>query len=274
MTPQKQSELQKHRSILLASYDFLIATHGASIVFDNENFIAAQYEQEKLKVEENYSRNHLSKLKLQLKKLIEKRLSRADLGYTEYIKEKTGYDIDILEDVRKRVEAIIAQNEIRSKKERNDVSTMLFHYHKTSTEGEEVDKLKILIQDYVERTSNTGHTEIISSVVKDGIEEVTIQIFSNPKPKHYEVQEIVSPDGKRNLRLAQWSDGKHSSTYVEIAFPTASGPVYGVSGIHSNIKASWKNNSTIVIEAPKELVAILQHKQVRSYDDIITVEYL
>lgn len=274
MTPQqRQTELQKYRAIIMATYDFLIATHGASIVFDNVSSIAAYYEKLKLKAEEYCNKNQLSKIKLRLAKLIERHIRRADLSYAIYIKEKTGYEIDLFEDLRKRVNAILAQNEIRSKQERDDVYAMLQYYQTTSTEGEEVDRLKALISDFIERSPKTKDVTIISAVEKDGIIEETIEIFSDPKPKLYDVQKIVAPDGKRNLRVVQWSDGKHHSTYVAIDFPAASGPLCGINGIHYDIKASWKDNSTIVIETSNEYELYVQHKQVRSFDDVIVVEY-
>ena len=72
----------------------------------------------------------------------------------------------------------------------------------------------------------------------------------------------------------QWSDGKQASTYVAVHFPTANGAVYGTRSIHPDVKARWKDNSTIVIETNKEYEANTEHKQVRSFDDVITIEYI
>ena len=74
--------------------------------------------------------------------------------------------------------------------------------------------------------------------------------------------------------MTQWSDGKHASTHVAIEFPTASGAVYGTNNIHHDVKAFWKDNHTIVIETKKDYEASKRHKEVRSFDDVITIEYI
>lgn len=228
MTPeQKQSALQRLRAILLATLDYLIAVNGGSIVFDNEDFIVNHYEQQRLKVEENYRKGNADWLQKEFARLTKGLQNRGDQNYAGYIKEKTGYDVDIFDDLPKRI--------VAPKSER---------------------------------------VEVINKVEKEGIEEVTVLLSSGPAPKHFDEQVVISPDGKRKLRVVQWSHGENATTYVEIAFPTASGAVYGISGIQPGVKASWKNNSTIVIEIPKEQKANTQYRQVRSYEDVIAIEYV
>ena len=204
--------------------------------------------------------------------------SKADLNFASYIKEKTGYDIDIFEALRKSADVIVAQNEIRSQSELNYICTMLHIYQKTSANGEEAEKLKSLLSDYSKRTTQTSrkteYSEVISRVEKDGIEKVTVRISTGPKPKHFEKQEAMSPDGKRKLSVVQWSDGKNASTYVTVEFPTASGAVYGLNGIYPDVKAWWKDNFTIVIETNRKYTANSQNRKVRSFDDVISIEYI
>jgi len=280
LTPeQKQSELQRHRTILLATLDYLEERFGGSIVFDQYDPATEYYQHQKIQTEKYFNQRRLDRMQQRLASLTKGMQSRPDWAYVSYIKEKTGYDIDIFEDLRKRVDTIVAQNEIRSQKELNDVGTMLRFYHETAADGEKAEKLIALLTDYSKRTKeasgkrNSQYSEVVSNVDKDGIEEVTVRISSGPKPKHFEEQEATSPDGKRKLRVVQWGDGKHASTYVNIMFPTASGAVFAMSGIH-DVKAFWKDNSTMVIECPKERTANTQHKQVRSFDDVISIEYV
>ena len=204
-----------------------------------------------------------------------------DLNFAAYIKEKTGYDIDIFDDLRKRVEAIVQQNEIRDQSELSDISTMLHLYHKQGTHSKEIEEITSLLNNYADRTKQTSgkrkgeNVEIISSIEKGGIETVTISISNGPKPKHYDEQWATSPDNKHKLRVAQWSDGKQASTYVAIHFANGnSGAVYALNGIYPEVKAWWKNESTIVVETIKEYTANIKHKQVRSFDDVITIEYI
>jgi hypothetical protein len=277
-TEQKQSELQRYRIILLATLDYLQERLGGSIVFDEYDPATEYYQQQKIQTEKYFKQRRLDRLQQRLASLTKGLQNRADLNFASYIKEKTGYDIDIFEDLRKRVVAIVAQNEIRSQSELNDIGTMLHFFHEKGADIKEVQKLKLLLNDYSKRTSQRSrkreYSEIISSVEKEGIEEVTVRISTGPKPKHLVEQEATSPDGKRKLRVVQWSDRKYASTYVTVEFSTASGAVYGLSGIYPDVKAWWKDNSTIVIKTKKEYEANTQNKQVRSFDDIITIDYI
>jgi len=264
----------------LAILDYLEEHFGGSFVYDQYDPVSEYYQEQKLQTEKYFKQRRLDRLQQRLASLTKGLQNRADIAFAPYIKEKTGYDINIFEDLRRRVAAIIAQNEIRSQKELSDIGTMLHYFNETSFNGEEVEKLKGLLTAYSKKTNEIygkrkgEYPGVINRVEKDGIEEVTVTISTGPKPKHFQQQEATSPDGKRRLRVAQWSDGKHASTYVAVEFPTASGVVYGMSGICPDVKAWWKGNSTIVIESRKEYTANTQHQQVRSFDDVISIEYI
>lgn len=282
---QKQAALQRHREIILATVDYLLSGQAGSIVFDGEDVVAAYYEQQKLQIEKYYKQRRPDRLQQRLVGLTKGLQNRADLRFAGYVKEKTGYGIDIFEDLRNRVDAIVAQKEIRNQKELNDVGALLHFYRQTLSGQEKVDVLNKLVADYsklmdkpavssASPKSKGAYSEVIKKVEKDGIEEVTTRFSTGPGPKHLKEREAVSPDGKRKLRVTQWSDGTCASTYVTIEFPTASGAVYGTNGIRVDINAAWKNNATIVIETKKAYIANTQHKEVRSFDDVITIEYM
>lgn len=276
---QKQSELERHKAILLAALDYLEERFGGSLVYDEFDPATAYYQQQKTQTEKYFKQRRLDRLQQRLARLTKGMQNKGAFAFAAYLKEKTGYDIDLVEDVRKRVDTIVAQNEIRSQKELNDVFTMLQYYQTAAADEKGVEKLESLLSDYSKRSNETSRkrkgefTEVISSVEKDGVKEVTVSISTGPKPKHFAEQVAVSHDGNRRLRVVQWGDGKNASTYVDIMFPKASGVVFGMSGIH-DVKAFWKDNATIVIETPKNPTAHTQHKQVRSFDDIIMIEYM
>ena len=286
MTPeQKQSELTRLRAVTLSSLDYLLERLGGSFVYDKLDPVTDYYLQQKRQTEKYYKQRRLDRLQQRLVSLTKELQNRADLSFAGYIKEQTGYDIDIFEDLRKRIDAVIAQKKVRSQKDLNDVGTMLHYCQQTSADKELIDKLQALLADYSKQTTEltapvtfrkreAGYSEVISKVEKDGIEEATVRFSTGPKPKYLKEQEAISPDGKRSLCVTQWSDGKHASTYVVIVFPTASGAVYGTNGIRPDVKASWKDNSTIVIETKKDCTANTQHKEVRSFDDVISIEYI
>ena len=273
---QKQAELQRLRDILLATIEYQLAKQRGSIVFDQVDWIEEHWEQERLKVEKYYADGRLSNLQQMLTRLTRSLQNRTDLNFAGYIKEKTGFEIDLFGDVLKRVDAIITQNEIRNKQELNEVNIMAHYYRQTSADATLVERLQKLSMNYdlVTRKKQTGYTETTRTIDKDGIEHISIKHSTGPKPKHLVEEEIISPDGKRWLRVVQWSDGKHATTFVSIIFPAASGGIYGANGIHPGVKASWKNNSTIVIELPKDIPTHTQHKEARSFEDVIAIEYV
>ena len=142
---QKQTELQRHRTILLATLDYLEQHFGGSFVVDEVDFIAEYYQQQKLQTEKYFKQRRLDRLQQQLARLIKGLQSGKGLDFTLYIKEKSGYDIDIFEDLKKRVAAIIAQNEIRSQKELSDINQMLYLYHQTSDYRQGAEALNRLV---------------------------------------------------------------------------------------------------------------------------------
>jgi len=126
LTPeQKQTELQRHRTILLATLNYLEQHFGGSFVCDQYDPATEYYQQQKIQTEKYFKQRRLDRLQQRLASLTEGLQSRADLNFASYIKEKTGYDIDIFDVLRKRVAAIVEQNEIRSQKEFNDIGKML-----------------------------------------------------------------------------------------------------------------------------------------------------
>ena len=286
MTPeQKQSELLRHRAIILATLDYLLDRLGGSIVYDQFDVMTEYYQQQKIQTEKYYKLRRLDRLQQRLASLTKQTQNRDDVTFVGYIKEKTGYDVDFFEDLQKHVDTIVAKNEIRSQKELNDIGRMLHYYKQTSAGGEIVVKLKQLLLDYAKRNAespssansrkrNAGYSEVISDIEKDGIKELTLRFSKGPKPKYFEEHETISPDGKRRIRITMWSDSKHSLTNVVIVFPTVSGPIYGIHGICHDVKASWKDNSTIVIETKTEYKPMVQNRMVRSFEDSIAIEYI
>jgi hypothetical protein len=104
---QKQSELQRHRAILLAALNYLEERLGGSIVFDQYDPATEYYRQQKIQTEKYFKQRKLDKLQQRLTSLTKGLQIRDVLAFSTFIKEKTGYDIDIIEDLPNRVGAII-----------------------------------------------------------------------------------------------------------------------------------------------------------------------
>lgn len=276
---QKQLDLEKYHTIVLATIDYLKESLERSFIFDGIDSVAEYYHEQKIQTEKNFEQRRLDRLQKRLISLTKGLLHKVDLNFSTYIKEKTGYEVDIFDDLRKRTEVIITQGKISNQKDLNDVSNALELYKQILNEEEKVKKLEDLIVKHADdqSISKTPNVTVIKKVVKkldDNTEEVTITESTGPKPKHFEEEVQISPDGKRKVRTTQWADKHHAATYVSVDFPTANGPVYGTSGINPMIKAWWKDNSTIVIETSKEFPANTQYRKISSFDDVVTIEYI
>ncbi len=278
MTPEeKQLELQRHREILIATIDYLKVLHGESFVLDDEKHIEEYYEAQKTQVEKYSKQRRLDRLQQKLTSLVETLNNNVDRKFSAYIKERTGYNMDLFGNLKKRVKVILSKNQIDNDKEERDIGTILHHLIETSSSADQVTSLQSLLLQYHHKIKKNkrGHSEVVSIEEKDGVIIETVDFTTGPKPKHYTEHLVSSPDGKRKLQIAQWSDGKQASTYVAVHFANgASGAVYSLSGIYPDVKAWWKDNSTILIETRKEYNANQQHKQVRSYDEVIAIEYV
>ena len=154
MTPeQKNSELKKHKDIILATIDYIIEGIEVGLTHDQFDTIVGYYQQQKQQTEKYYQGNRLDRLQQRLYSLTEYLRRRSDLSFASYIKEKTGYYIDIYENVRRRVNTIIEQNQIKNKKELDDVGIMLNVYKQHPVYQDKIDILKVLLIDFGKRTN-------------------------------------------------------------------------------------------------------------------------
>jgi len=278
---EKEVALQKYYDIVLATINFNISVNTGHFVSDGEDIALLCYNDQKITAEKYFKGRNLEMLKQKFS-FFTKNIQSGDYkNYSKYIKEKTGYDIDLLADLHKRIEIILLQNEIKTKKEENDVGDLLHYYDENSISGEKVEKLRTLLDDYwtimSEKSSNRYQTtEIISIEEKDGVELITEEITFGTYPKNHNYKDswITSPN-KKCKAFIQWNDSKHPVTSVSLQFHSgASGPIYAVEGIWEDITVSWKDDTTLVIRTKKNLKVFDQSKEVRSRDMIIHIEYL
>ena len=279
MTPeQKQSALQRVQAILQATLKYLEDHSAGSIVFDQYDPAMEYYRRQKIQMEKYSKQGRLDLLQKQLARLTRGLQSGAYVDFNSFIQKQTGYDIDIFEDLQTRVKTVIAQGEIRTQKDLNDIATAIHVNNATNTERQEIEKLTVLLGDYSKQaivvSGKMKELDLAGSVKEGDIEEKTITSAGRAKSKHYEEWWAGSPDGKRKLRVGWWSDHKQASTFVAIHFPASTGVIYSLSSLHTDIKAWWKDNSTIVIETKEDYEPDTQCRQVCSFGDIITIEYI
>jgi hypothetical protein len=154
LTPEeKLAELKRHRDIILATIDYIVVRIAVGMTHEHVDIIEGHFQQQKHQTEKYYQTRRLDRLQQRLYRLTEYPRRRGDLGFASYIKEKTGYHIDIFENVQSQVYTIIEQNLIRNKKELDDVSIMLDVYKQHPIDQNKLDILKRLVIEFSKRTS-------------------------------------------------------------------------------------------------------------------------
>ena len=273
-----QSGSEKYKILVLATLDYLINHYTGELVLDGNDFIRDSYEQHKIQAEKYGKQGNLGKLRKQLDQFTRMLQVKVDLEFTQYIKEQTGYELDIYAAVRRLGEDILSRGLIQNDVESENVMTLLQLYSKTNEDTCKEELLQNLFNDYVERRAaekpDRSQPRTISSVTKEGLIVETIEIFSGPKPKHHEHRMISSPDFEKSLMIHEWSDGRQALTSVSISFETASGGIYQVEGIHPEVDAFWADSNTVVIHTAKDYVVQVQHRTVQSFDDVVTIKYM
>ena len=279
ISQEKQSELEKYKAIVIACLRYLEQTSGKSFVVDGDSIAATYYQQQQIQTEKYFQQRRLDRLKQQFTRLQSSLRRLANIDFSEYIKKSTGYEVDIFEELRNKAKVLLEQKEIHDKNDFDTIGQLLYYFEKTAPDPHTVAQLHGLMDKYYQNNpqvfekKDRNYTEEISSVVKDGIEEVTVQITTGPKPKHFKEEMSLSPDGRKWLRVIQWSDGKHANTTVTIGFSNANGAIYGVNEICADIKAYWKDDHTVLIETRKGIEATCQHRLVQNFEDRIQIEY-
>lgn len=187
-----------------------------------------------------------------------------DFGFGRYIKEKTGYDLDIFASFHKRIDKIIERKQIKTENQYRDVISMIDNLcQQTPTDQEKIDLLNDLLIDFDDKISGTKTPK---SKRKSSVQDKT---FFNV------LLESPSPDNKRKLILIESGiEGGDGYTQVQIQFEDSGSGVYAPNGINLDIKTYWKDNNTIVIETNKEFRATQKWEQVQNFQDIIKVEYI
>ena len=145
-----------------SAFEQLSANIGGRISFgrlllSSASVIEVHYQQQKQQTEKYYQTGRLDRLKQNLNSLTEYPRQKNDIFFAVYIKEKTGYQIDIFESVQRRVNTVIEQNQIRNKKELSDVGIMLDVYKQHPID---LNKLNILKGLLIEFSKQTGQKKL------------------------------------------------------------------------------------------------------------------
>lgn len=276
MTYTKE-EREKNKSILLATLNYLLEYHSDAIVFDDYSPAKEGYLEDIKKTELDIKKYRSKQIKTRLDQCISLLKHRYDLGLNNYIKEQTGYDIDIFEEFKANVMPILSRESIND----NDVyqiENYLKAYGLHPEEQENVRLLKALLakrEAEINKWMSDGEVITIKGydVVQGKNSRTMNEVEYQEYIKEWQLCEEIAPNGFCKLSVEISGEGAHALTYVTISLRGGFGVVYDAKGEKLPIKAYWIDDNHIIIETKKEYESWRNYKQVSSYGEVIKIEY-
>ncbi len=272
-----KEEREKNKSLLLATLNYLLEYHSADMVFDDYSPSRELYKDELRKTELDIQKYRSQQIKKRLDRHTALLKHRYDQGFNNYIKEKTGYDIDIFEGFKAAVMPTISRGSI----DNNDIYP-IEHYLKAygthPKEREHIVLLQALLKEWKAKLN----------LLKSSFETITIKAYSIQEGKksrelneaeyqefvkQWLISEDVATNGVHKLSVECSGKGKHALTYVNISLGGGTGGIYGAKGERLPIKAYWKDDHHVIIETKKEYETVFSYSQVSSYGELIKIEY-
>lgn len=157
MNPEEnQAELDKCRHIIFVSIDYTIEKEAGQLKPEQIEYSRNFHRLWKEQVEEQYQSKDLQKLKKSLDTVTLRYKITGDTDLVKYIKEKTGYDYDLLGNIYERIDKIIARGRIANRKERTDVATMIELYRRNSIGQENAALLINMSIDFANKDKKRG----------------------------------------------------------------------------------------------------------------------
>ena len=148
---EKHKELEKYRDLNLATLDYYIESPLLKIKTDD--FDSDQhYKSLKPVVEENFQKGRLTRLKQWFRDLTEMMVENEDFEFNEFIKNRTGYIVDINSKFIKRIERIIKREKIKTEEEYRDILIMVDNLSQQQTlEKPKLDLLNSMLLEFDNR---------------------------------------------------------------------------------------------------------------------------
>ncbi len=264
---EKETLLKRERDIVLAAIDYEDEDFRMHIKFDGaERPDSGHSRYLKQEVETCYKEGNLKKLQKIFSYIKASARMSGETWFGPYIKEKTGFDINIFENLQQQVNKILQQQIIRTENEYHDAIAMTSLWRRAPGDKMHMDELSKLCDSYSKKIANrkpSGRNNVVATTIW----------FQN-------VSVFDSPDNRRRLILAENdADINNPLTQISIRFDhtdrkIALGTIYIACGINLHIKPHWKDNNTVLIETKKEYPVALKYRQVESYHDLVTIEYI
>jgi hypothetical protein len=278
MSSKQIKDIEYHYSISVAAIDYLISKDAQTIIYEDYSPVLEYYENKKNQLKIYLQKRQLSKIEQVFNLISIRRQRELDFNFNIYIKDKTGHNIDIFENLIYRANIIIEQNYINSKEEEFDIVAAIDFYRKKNNDKSKIEILHQLLVNYSQpkintlaKSRNSSKSNIKNSLPNTERKRVEIKSRLNPNV----ISEIYSPNCKHKLVVAKSSkDINRALTFVAVHFENASVSIFTVRGINLNIKAYWDDDNTITIESEKECEVIEKFNTVQSFSNIFKIKYI
>jgi len=276
--PFTKQEREKHKSILMATLNYLLEFHSGDMVFDDISNSKMWYLQEIKQAEKYIEKSQSAQIKRKLDMHIGLLMNRFDLGLNKYIKEHTGYETDIYEAYKADVMPIIIKGTLSVYDNISQIERYLKAYGTQPEEQAHVSLLKTLLaerQAELIRSDSAGETITVKGFfIVQGKKEFSVTEEEYMQLEKQGIQsEETAPNGQYKLEVRTNGKGAYAFTYVHIKLPRGEGGIYGARGDHLPIKAYWQDNNHIIVETKEEYENSFQYHQVTSYGELFKVEY-
>lgn len=256
-------EIKRLRDITLALIEYNAAKNAGRLVFDGEDHHLHVASREKQQVEVYYILGNNKGLLYMLKMAAMPFEHDGNSDVNSYIKQNTGFDYDIFADARKTTESVLAKNKITSDEEASNASSMLAFYKKHPQDKKKADALGNLIDNYYreKRKSEKSNKEIAAPL---------------PSNDYKELAELRSPNKKFSVHISEsGKNTKTPQTHFQLSIHAVGGTtIYNPTGADLGIKAFWMDSNTFVIETKKEYKGYMKLSEVRSYNEVIKIQYV
>jgi hypothetical protein len=277
-----KEEKEKDQVILLATLNYLIENHSIGMVFDDYSRSNQWYLEDLAQTELDIQYSRSQQIKRRLDMYISFLKSRFDLGFNNYIKENTPYEIDIFEDYKTDVIPVLKKPKI----DYNDVYLIekyLKAYSGAFEEQQNVTLLNKLLADHEAHIAEIFEGEDVVTekyhYITQGDKSWTVkdeeydQLFREIN-KDWLLEIETAPNGIYKLQVQFSGKGEEAITYVVLLLENNSGTIYWAKGEKLPIKAYWKDSHTVVIETKSAYEYREKYQQVRSYDEVVKIEYI
>ncbi len=275
MTFSKE-ERERNKKLLLTTLNYLLEYHSGDMVFDDYSPSKQWYLDELRKTDSDIKNSRSAQIKRRLDMHIGLLKYCYDLGLNSYIKENTGYDIDIFEEFKAAVVPIISKGSI----ENNDVYPVEKYLRAYETHPDQLGNVRLLKALLAEREAEIIRRRSGETIIIKKAEFFTHANGKTISPTEHQrfmdswlMYEVIAPNGLYKLSIQISGTGEYALTYVNISLHGGTGGVYGAKGKKLPIKAYWKDDDHVIIETKNEYEPFFSYQQVSSYGDVVKIEY-